>query len=584
MWRCVALLVTTLLLAEAKNMTVDMEVTQHWDDNFEGRFCFNLPHPIIGFELVLHFSSGVKSIQQWLGDWLHPPTDCATTLTLLNQDSHGAHPAGEFCVKMMGKVCGAAAPGGQGTLVDLTDDGMQPPKVPHVTGAAQTKYNYAEVIEKSIMFYEAQRSGKLPANNRIPWRGDSALKDKGAGGEDLTGGWYDAGDNVKFNFPMAFSTTMLCWSLLEFPQAYSKSGQLNYMYDSIRWPLEYFIKCHTKPNELYVQVGSGSKDHGSWTSPERMDPNRPAYKIDASNPGSDVAMDMAAAMACGSMAFKSKDSAFSGKLLSHAKQIYSFAKAHQGFYSTSVSDAAAYYRSQNYTDENNWGAAWLYKATNDNQYLADAKVRYAHEPAWGFSWDEKLGGNHLLMYKLTGDDTYKSDIESTMTTWSKPGGMAYTPKCLAFRLEWGPLRYSANTAFFALMAAKYGVHAASYRQWAMCQIHYALGDTGRSYVVGFGTNPPKKPHHRASSCPMLPAPCGWEAQQNTGPNPHTLYGALVGGPGKSDDYTDDRKDYVHNEVACDYNAGFQGAVAALLQLAIDHELPSASKCTSCPNP
>jgi hypothetical protein len=48
-----------------------------------------------------------------------------------------------------------------------------------------------EVLEKSILFYEAQRSGKLPPSNRIPWRGDSALQDMGDNGEDLTGGWYD---------------------------------------------------------------------------------------------------------------------------------------------------------------------------------------------------------------------------------------------------------------------------------------------------------------------------------------------------------------------------------------------------------
>jgi len=40
-----------------------------------------------------------------------------------------------------------------------------------------------------------------------------------------------------------------------------------------------------------------------------------------------------------------------------------------------------------------------------------------------------------------------------------------------------------------------------------------------------------------------------------------LYGALVGGPDENDVYVDDREDYVSNEVACDYNAGFQGAVA-----------------------
>ena len=53
------------------------------------------------------------------------------------------------------------------------------------------QYNYDEVLHKSILFYEAQRSGRLPANNRIPWRGDSALGDQGIDGEDLTGGWYD---------------------------------------------------------------------------------------------------------------------------------------------------------------------------------------------------------------------------------------------------------------------------------------------------------------------------------------------------------------------------------------------------------
>ena len=44
-------------------------------------------------------------------------------------------------------------------------------------------------------------------------------------------------------------------------------------------------------------------------------------------------------------------------------------------------------------------------------------------------------------------------------------------------------------------------------------------------------------------------------------NYHTLYGALVGGPDQNDDYSDIRTDYIKNEVACDYNAGFQSALA-----------------------
>lgn len=53
------------------------------------------------------------------------------------------------------------------------------------------EYNYAQVLYLSILFYEAQRSGKLPASNRIPWRKDSALKDGQDVAKDLSGGWYD---------------------------------------------------------------------------------------------------------------------------------------------------------------------------------------------------------------------------------------------------------------------------------------------------------------------------------------------------------------------------------------------------------
>ena len=64
---------------------------------------------------------------------------------------------------------------------------------------------YEKVLHMSILFYEAQRSGKKPNPSRVPWRGDSGMKDGCDNGVDLTGGWYDAGDHVKFNFPMAYS-------------------------------------------------------------------------------------------------------------------------------------------------------------------------------------------------------------------------------------------------------------------------------------------------------------------------------------------------------------------------------------------
>ena len=51
--------------------------------------------------------------------------------------------------------------------------------------------NYSEVIRLSLLFYEAQRSGKLPENQRVTWRKDSAENDGQDVGLDLSGGYYD---------------------------------------------------------------------------------------------------------------------------------------------------------------------------------------------------------------------------------------------------------------------------------------------------------------------------------------------------------------------------------------------------------
>lgn len=43
--------------------------------------------------------------------------------------------------------------------------------------AAGGTFNYGEALEKSLLYFEAQRSGKLPPGQRVKWRGDSGLKD-----------------------------------------------------------------------------------------------------------------------------------------------------------------------------------------------------------------------------------------------------------------------------------------------------------------------------------------------------------------------------------------------------------------------
>jgi len=239
--------------------------------------------------------------------------------------------------------------------------------------------------------------------------------------------------------------------------------------------------------------------------------------------------------------------------------------------------ASPFYTSYSgYGDELTLAAVWLYRATNDEMFLDEAKMHYLNfgvgGTPWAFSWDDNTAAVQLLMYMVTNDDVYKSAIQSFVNGWLPNGGITYTPKGLAWRDEWGSLRYSANAAFLALVAADNGINQQALQEFAKSQIHYMLGSTGRSFVVGFGVNPPTQPHHASSSCPDKPAQCNWNNFNANAPNPHILYGALVGGPDAQDNYKDVRNDYIANEVACDYNAGFQSAVAGLKHLEITGKL------------
>jgi len=314
-------------------------------------------------------------------------------------------------------------------------------------------------------------------------------------------------------------------------------------------------------------------DHAYWGRPEDMTMKRPAFKITTSKPGSDLAAETAAALAATSIIFKDTNQDYATKLVKHAEELYEFADLYRGKYSDSITNAASFYNSYSgYNDELVWGAAWLYKATKKSEYLSKAESYYQQfgmsGKPWTFSWDDKKAGVQLLLAELTGNSNYKRDVQSYVDSWLPGRDVTYTPKGLAWRDQWGPNRYAANTAFLALVAADNGIKPDEYRTFARKQIHYMLGDSGRSFVVGFGNNPPKKPHHRSSSCPDKPAPCNHNNLNAPGPNPQTLTGALVGGPDKNDNFKDDRNDYIQNEVATDYNAGFQSALAGLKHLAI----------------
>ncbi|KAI3796104.1 hypothetical protein L1987_38768 [Smallanthus sonchifolius] len=118
---------------------------------------------------------------------------------------------------------------------------------------------------------------------------------------DLRGGYYDAGDNIKFGFPMAFTTTMLAWSVIDFGR--TMGSELGHAVRAVKWGTDYLLKATATDGVVYVQVGDAISDHNCWERPEDMDTLRTVYKIDRNHPGSVVAGETAAA----SIVFRSRD-------------------------------------------------------------------------------------------------------------------------------------------------------------------------------------------------------------------------------------------------------------------------------------
>nr|DAD36284.1 TPA_asm: hypothetical protein HUJ06_006924 [Nelumbo nucifera] len=465
-------------------------------------------------------------------------------------------------------------------------------------------HDYGQALSKGILFFEAQRSGYLPGNQRIQWRADSGLQDGKASGVDLVGGYYDAGDNVKFGLPMAFTITMMSWSIIEYGKQMAATGELGHAMDAVKWGTDYLIKAHPQPYVLYGEVGDGNTDHYCWQRPEDMTTDRRAYKIDANNPGSDLAGETAAAMAAASLVFRHHNPSYANELLSHAKQLFDFADKYRGKYDSSITVAQKYYQSvSGYGDELLWAAAWMYQATNDEYYLnyLGNNGDSLGGTGWAmteFGWDVKYAGAQVLVSKLLMQgkgghyssvfERYQQKAEYFMCSCLGKGtrNVQRTPGGLLFRQRWNNLQFVTSASFLLTVYSDYlssagrnvkcaagTVYPSELLGFAKSQVDYLLGDNPRatSYMVGYGSNYPRQVHHRASSIVSIKVDSKfvscrggydtWFSRKASDPN--LLTGAVVGGPDAYDNFADQRDNYEQTEPATYNNAPLLGVLARL---------------------
>lgn len=242
---------------------------------------------------------------------------------------------------------------------------------------------------------------------------------------DATGGWHDAGDQLKYLITGSNTTARLLMTYQMNADGFIDSvgargltggNGLADILDEARWGLEWILKLHPGPGELYHQVAD-DRDHRGFKLPheENADygwgPNsfRPAYFADGKPQGlskykseatgiANLAGRSAATLALGYQVFSQFDAyqAFAETCLDAALDLYGMGQSQEGYQQGNSFSAPYRYEENTWADDMEWAAAELYKITGREDLLKDAR-KYA-ELINSWSWMERDTASHYEMY------------------------------------------------------------------------------------------------------------------------------------------------------------------------------------------
>lgn len=312
--------------------------------------------------------------------------------------------------------------------------------------------------------------------------------------KDVTGGWHDAGDYVKFFNTTAYSTYLLLFAY-EFDKGkFSYDKNKNWVPDILeeaKVGLDWLKRCEYE-DKFITQVQTLQDHEVGWRLPEDdiLLNNRPAF-IGA---GKNLTGIYCAVMSLASRIWREdvKYPEFADECLKSAEKYYS------NFNNVPNIDSSGsgMYLDNTYTGKMALGAVELYITTNNNKYLNDA-LMFADSAKsdywWGWGNINSLAHYKIAKYNKNYVSYIKNNLEAFNTT-RKTNIFGEGVKHI-----WGTNLTLAGIVLQNILYKKI-TGSSEYDSLASIQKDYLLGRNpwGVSFFTGFGSEYSKNLHHQIS--------------------------------------------------------------------------------------
>jgi endoglucanase len=460
---------------------------------------------------------------------------------------------------------------------------------------------YSTPLANSLYFYENERDGPnfiaTPLRTAAGHLNDQSAKvyltpsmnKNGKFSGDLTptgavidaaGGWWDAGDYLKFVQTHSYTVALMLVGVRDFPGQMGAGSTTSNFTAEARFGLDWLQKMWDDNSKtFYYQVGIGNgnsqtvSDHDIWRLPQADDTyqgctfnfryicHRPVFINTAGGPGAQISPNLAGRMAA-SLAecfqlFKSSDPAYANQCLLSAEHIFDLANTAPSSLLTVAPNS--FYPETEWRDDLEFGATELYFAlaggslpaglphTDPLFYLqkaaswANAYITGPNDAADTLNLYDVSGLAHFELYRALGQAGNPSGLATTqaalLADLKKQLDKAVTQAGtdpFGFGFPWATFDTTSHGAGLVVMANEYDnlTGTTTYQAFAHRWLANILGTNawGTSLIVGDGNVFPDCMQHQVANLvgSLNGAPPVLKGAAVEGPNSFAATGLVSG--------------------------------------------------------